>query len=286
LRIAEAEDALTDFPENSTSALAGTIGRFRLVERIGSGGFASVFKALDPESDRVVAVKTCTLGEEAHARFFREARLAGALRHPNITKVYESGMDGDTPFIVQELLGGRDLSALIADRQPHSLDAKRRILMGVADGLEYAHGQGVVHRDIKPSNVRVLDDGTIKIMDFGIAKSVDTSTAVTKSGVAVGSMGYMSPEQVIGDSVDPRTDLFLLGVLAYELLAFQPPFRHDNLFRLMEMIVKEDPDPLIDVAPTVPPGMVAVVEKAMRKRPNDRFSTAAQMRDALERGEP
>ena len=158
--------------------------------------------------------------------------------------------------------------------------------MGIADGLEYAHGQGVVHRDIKPSNVRVLDDGTIKIMDFGIAKSVNASTGVTKSGVAVGSLGYMSPEQVCGDPVDPRTDLFLLGVLAYELLAFQPPFRHDNLFRLMEMIVKEDPDPLIDVAPTVPAGMVAVVEKAIRKRPDERFASAAEMRDAIARGEP
>ena len=273
-------------PDESTSALSGTIGRFRLLERIGAGGFASVFRGFDPESDRVVAIKTCTLGEEAHARFFREARLAGALRHPNITVVYESGMDGDTPFIVQELLGGRDLSTLISNREPHSLEEKQRILMGVADGLEYAHSRGVVHRDIKPSNVRVLDDGTVKIMDFGIAKSLDTSTAVTKSGVAVGSLGYMSPEQVIGDPVDPRTDLFLLGVLAYELLAFQAPFRHDNLFRLMEMIVKEDPDPLIDVAPTVPAGMVAVVEKAMRKHPDERFATAAEMREAIARGAP
>ena len=277
---------MTHSTDESTSALAGTIGRYRLLERIGAGGFASVFKAFDPESDRVVAIKACTLGEEAHPRFFREARLAGALRHPNITVVYESGMDGDTPFIVQELLNGRDLSALIGDREPHTLDDKRRILMGIADGLEYAHGQGVIHRDIKPSNVRVLDDGTIKIMDFGIAKSVNASTGVTKSGVAVGSLGYMSPEQVCGDPVDPRTDLFLLGVLAYELLAFQPPFRHDNLFRLMEMIVKEDPDPLIDVAPSVPAGMAAVVEKAIRKRRDERFASAAEMRDAIARGEP
>jgi len=272
--------------DDSATALSGTIGRYRLLGRIGAGGFASVFKAFDPESDREVAIKACTLGEEGHARFFREARLAGALRHPNITVVYESGMEGDMPFIVQELLNGRDLSVLIQNREPQSLDEKRRILMGIADGLAYAHGQGIVHRDIKPSNVRVLDDGTIKIMDFGIAKSLDTSTAVTKSGVAVGSLGYMSPEQVIGDPIDPRTDLFLLGVLAYELLAFQQPFRHDNLFRLMEMIVKEDPDPLIDVAPSVPAGMAAVVEKAIRKRPDDRFSTAAEMRDAIARGAP
>lgn len=276
----------TDLPGGASTALSATIGRYRLVERIGAGGFASVFKAIDPDSNSTVAVKTCTLGEDGHARFFREARLAGRLRHPNITMVYESGMDGDTPFIVQELLTGRDLSALIALREPHTLEAKRSILIGVADGLDYAHREGVIHRDIKPSNVRVLDDGSVKIMDFGIAKSVSATTAVTKSGIAVGSLGYMSPEQVCGDPIDPRTDLFLLGVLAYELLSFRQPFHHDNLFRLMEMIVKEDPDPLVDVAPSVPAGMVAVVEKAMRKKPDDRFSSAAEMRHAIARGAP
>jgi serine/threonine-protein kinase len=264
-------------------APSATIGRYRIVERIGAGGFASVFKAVDPASNRAFAVKTCTLGEDGHPRFFREATLARRLQHPNITRVFESGMDGDTPFIVQELLGGRDLSALIALREPESLEAKQRILIGIAEGLDYAHREGVIHRDIKPSNVRVLEDGSVKIMDFGIAKAVDASTAVTKSGIAVGSLGYMSPEQVCGDPVDPRTDVFLLGVLAYELLSFEPPFRHDNLFRLMEMIVKEDPDPLIDVAPSVPRAMAAIVEKAMRKRPDERFASAAAMRDAIVR---
>jgi serine/threonine protein kinase len=261
--------------------VSGTIGRFRLLERIGAGAFGAVFKAVDPENGRFVAVKTCSLGEEGHARFFREARLAGGLQHPNITPVYESGMHEGTPFMVQELLGGRDLSALILERQPYGLDEKRRILFDVAEGLDYAHARGVIHRDIKPTNVRVLEDGSAKIMDYGIAKTISSKTGMTRAGMSVGTIGYMSPEQVLGEAIGPQTDIFLLGALAYELLSFQPAFRHPNLFRLMEMILEEDPHPLIDVAPTVPPELAAVVAKAMRKLPEERFASAAEFRDAL-----
>jgi serine/threonine-protein kinase len=261
--------------------VSGTVGRFRLVERIGAGAFGSVFKAVDPDTGRFVAVKTCSLGEEGHARFFREARLASGLHHPNITAVFESGKHEETPYMVEELLSGRDLSAMILERQPYSLDEKRRILLGIADGLEYAHGQGVIHRDIKPSNIRILEDGTPKIMDFGIAKTLTSKTGITRTGMSVGTLGYMSPEQIVGEPITPRTDIFLLGILAYELLSFRPPFRHPNLFRLMEMILEEEPDPLIDVAPTVPPEVAAVVSKALRKLPDERFASAAEFREAL-----
>ena len=216
----------------------GSLGRYQLIERIGAGGFGAVYKAWDAEADRAVAIKACTLGEEMHARFFREAELAGALRHPNITEVYGSGIEGDTPFIVQELLDGEDLSALIGRREPTGLAEKLEIIRGVADALEFAHQAGVIHRDVKPANVRVLADGSVKLMDFGIAKALGSVTNLTKSGIGVGSIGYMSPEQVSGDPVDTRSDLFGLGVLAYELLSFRKPFRDDNLFRLLEMIVK------------------------------------------------
>ena len=261
--------------------VAGSIGRYQLLERIGAGGFGTVFKAWDPVADRAVAIKTCTLGVDGHARFFREAEIASGLRHPNITEVYECGMEGDKPFIVAELLGGEDLSALIARREPPTLAARRDILLGLADGIDHAHRAGIIHRDIKPSNVRVLEDGRVKIMDFGIAKALGTVTEVTKSGVAVGSIGYMSPEQVCGDPVGVASDVFCLGVLAYELFGFQAPFKSDSLFRMMEMIVKEEPDPLIDVAPDLPPALVAAIEKAMRKKPADRFASVAEMRDHL-----
>jgi eukaryotic-like serine/threonine-protein kinase len=261
--------------------VSGTVGRFRLLERIGVGAFGAVFKAVDPSTERLVAVKTCTLGEDGHARFFREARLAGSLHHPNITAVYESGMHEGTPFMVQELLGGRDLSSMILERLPYLLEEKRRILAGVADGLDYAHQRGVIHRDIKPSNVRVVEDGTAKIMDYGIAKTVNSATGITRAGMSVGSIGYMSPEQVLGEPIGPHTDIFLLGALAYELLSFQPPFRHPNLFRMMELILEEEPHPLIDVAPTVPPDLLAAVSRAMRKRPEERFASAAEFREAI-----
>jgi eukaryotic-like serine/threonine-protein kinase len=261
--------------------VSGTIGRFRLVEQIGVGAFGSVFKAVDPTTGGFVALKTCHVGEDGHARFAREARLASALQHPNITRVYETGMHEGTPYMVQELLGGRDLSALILERQPYGLDEKRRILVDVANGLDYGHQSGVIHRDIKPTNIRVLPDGSARIMDYGIAKTVSSQTGMTRAGMSVGTAGYMSPEQVLGQPIGPQTDIFLLGATAYELLSFQAPFRHQNMFRLMEMILEEEPDPLIDVAPTVPPEIAAVVAKAMRKVPDERFASAAEFRDAI-----
>jgi len=269
---------------NTPTQPLGHLGRYALMERIGAGGFGAVYKAWDAEANRAVAIKACTLGEEMHPRFLREAELAGSLRHPNITEVYESGIEGDTPFIVQELLAGEDLSALIGRREPARLSSKITIIRGVAEALDYSHRAGVIHRDIKPANVRVLPDGRVKLMDFGIAKLLGSSNNLTKSGIGVGSIGYMSPEQVSGDPVDERSDIFGLGVLAYELLSFQPPFRNDNLFRLLEMIVKEDPDPLTEVA-DVPPDVAAVIAQAMEKEPSRRFSSAAEMRDALPPGD-
>jgi serine/threonine protein kinase len=268
-------------PGASATPNSGTIGGYRLLDQIGSGGFGSIFKAADPETGRLVAIKICALGKAEHARFFREARLAGGLRHPNIAAVFESGMHGETPFMVQELLTGRDLSAMILERQPYDLAEKRRILAAIADGLDYAHRKGVIHRDINPSNVRILEDGGVKIMDFGIAKTIDSKTGMTRIGTAVGTVAYMSPEQMSGGEIGPHTDVFLLGVLAYELLSFRPAFRNANLFRLMELILHEDPDPLIDVAPSVPDGLGAAIARAMRKAPEERFASASAFRDAL-----
>jgi serine/threonine-protein kinase len=139
----------------------------------------------------------------------------------------------------------------------------------------------VIHRDINPSNVRVLEDGGVKIIDFGIAKTIGSTTGMTRAGAAVGTVAYISPEQLSGGEIGPYTDVFLLGVLAYELLSFRPAFRNSNLFRLMELILKEDPDPLIDVAPSVPDKLAAAVAKAMRKAPEERFASASEFRAAL-----
>ena len=271
-------NAETPAPEG----IVASIGKYEIVARIGSGGFGTVFEAWDPDFKRRVAIKTCSLGKEYQARFLQEAEIAGRLQHPNITTVYESGMEGETPFIVQEFLSGEDLSQIIERRDPLGVPAKVRILAGIARGLEYAHRARVIHRDIKPANVRVLENGGVKIMDFGIAKLIGAPSVLTGDGVALGSSSYMSPEQVSGDSVvDPRTDIFSFGVLAYELVAYRKPFDDPNLFRLLEMIVKEEPESIRRIAPDTPDSLATLIERAMRKDPSERFDSMKELRLAL-----
>jgi eukaryotic-like serine/threonine-protein kinase len=275
-------------PDAVTPAdVGGMIGKYQIVGRIGAGGFGTVFRAWDPVIKRSVAIKVCDAGRDVHARFLREAELAGGLHHPNITTVYECGMEGKTPYLVQEFLEGEDLSDLIARQEPMELSEKIKILVGVALGLEYAHRAGVVHRDVKPANLRLVANRAVKIMDFGIAKALDSPSALTATGIALGSSAYMAPEQVCGDSVDARTDIFSFGVLAFELLSYERPFANENLFRLLEMIVKEDPEPaLARRAPDLPLGLVEIVEKAMRKSPDERFSSMREVRAALVAAHP
>jgi serine/threonine protein kinase len=260
----------------------GTIGKYEIVEKIGSGGFGTVYKAWDPVIKRHVAIKTCEVGsKDIRNRFLREAQLAGGLQHPNITLVYEFGFEGDVPYMVQEFLSGEDLDRLIKRNAPLPLQDKLRILIGVVFGLEYAHKAGIMHRDVKPANVRVLDNRSVKIMDFGIAKSVEPADDITQTGITIGSSSYMSPEQIGGDSVDFRTDIFSFGILAYELLTSRKPFHNDNLFLLLEQIVKESPEALAELVPDLPLPLVLLVERAMQKRPEDRFQSAKELRNAL-----
>jgi serine/threonine protein kinase len=276
-------------PAPASGMPSGSIGKYQIVERIGAGGFGTVFKAWDPVIKRSVAIKTCSLGKEFQARFLQVAELAGRLQHPNITTVYEFGMEGETPFFVQELLSGEDLSEIIARRDPLDVLAKVKILLGIAMGLEYAHRSGVMHRDIKPANIRILENRTVKIMDFGVAKVIGAPSVLTGTGVALGSSSYMSPEQVSGDSVDLRTDIFSFGVLAYELLSYRKPFENENLFRVLEMIVKEEPEPIGLIVSGIPDGLAALIDRAMRKNPSDRFESMKDVRLALaasHRGEP
>ncbi len=259
------------------------IGKYEIIEKIARGGFGTVYKAWDPMIRREVALKTCEVPDaNMRARVFREAQLAGSLHHPNITTIYEFGVEGIVPYIVQELLSGEDLDRIIAREIPLPVAEKVRILIAVAAALDFAHGTGIVHRDIKPSNIRILDDGVVKIMDFGIAKSLDSTTNITKDGTAVGSTGYMSPEQIVGETLDGRSDIFSLGVVAYELLSGRKPFQHEKLFLLLEQIVKTEPQPLREIAPDVPESLASIVERAMRKRPVERFASAGEMRSALE----
>ena len=268
--------------DTADSPVKKKIGKYDLVSKIGGGGFGTVYEGFDPLIQRKVAIKTCEVGTpEIRARTFQEAQLAGRLQHPNITTIYEFGIEDDVPYIVQEFLTGADLDKVIAAGTPLPIGEKVKILLGIALGLEYAHRSGVIHRDIKPSNIRVLEGNAIKIMDFGIAKAQNEASEITKTGMAVGSAGYMSPEQICGDPVDHRADIFSFGAVAYELLSGRKAFRNENLFKLLETIVKEEPEPLSISAPEVPAALAEIVHRTLHKDPARRFQTAEELRDAL-----
>jgi serine/threonine-protein kinase len=255
------------------------IGKYEIVEQIGVGGFGAVYRGRDPYIKRSVAVKTCSVNDdEIKSRFFREAELAGNLHHRNITTIYDFGVENDIPYIVQEFLTGEDLDKKIKRAEPIPVVRKVEILMSIADGLNYAHEGQIIHRDIKPANVRVTDDGTVKIMDFGIAKSLQTESNLTQTGITLGTSAYLAPEQIRGEAVDRRTDIFALGVLSYELLTFRKPFRGEHLSTVLYRILNEQPEPVESIAADVPPALAAVVRRAMEKSADKRY---ASMQDFL-----
>lgn len=259
------------------------IGRYTVVGRIGKGGMGMVYRALDASLDREVALKTLTLegalDEESRKRFQIEARAAARLQHPNIITVYELGEDRGVPFIAMELLPGVDLEALLRSREPLPLAEKLDVVIQVLRGLAYAHEHGIVHRDVKPSNIRLLDDGTVRIMDFGIAKLGETG--VTRTGMMVGTVYYMSPEQIRGQKLDGRSDVFSVGVILHQMLAGERPFAGPSSTEVLYKIVNEPAPPLTGNLGPVGPDLQAAVERALAKNPEDRFSSASQMAEVL-----
>ena len=260
------------------------IGRYVVTERIGKGGMGMVYRGLDEALEREVAVKTLTvegtLDAESRKRFEVEAKAAAKLQHPNIVTVFELGEERGMPFIAMELLPGADLETLLRSGEELLLAEKLEVVVEVSRGLAYAHEHGVVHRDIKPSNIRILDDGTAKIMDFGIAKV--GSTSLTKTGMMVGTIHYMSPEQVRGRPLDGRSDVFSLGVILHELLAGQRPFRGEGPTDILYKIVHEPPEPLDLGTLKLDPRLAAVVARALEKDADRRYPTATALGDALQ----
>lgn len=256
-------------------------GKYVVLRQIGSGGFGSVFEARDPIIERAVAIKTCHVqDEEVRARFLQEARLAGNLHHRNLTTIYDIGAEGEVLYLVCEFLPGEDLDAFI-ERKDLALVEKVEILIGVAYGLAHAHNQGVIHRDIKPSNIRILPDQAVKIMDFGIAKSMYAERTLTRAGRTLGTAAYLAPEQIRGEPVDRRTDVFSFGVLAYELLSSRKPFAGANPAALLESIARKQAPSLVEASPDVPGPLAQIVEKAMRNSPADRYPSMDPIRRDL-----
>lgn len=246
-------------------------GRYRVVERIGGGGFSEVFRGFDPVLRRAVAIKVCRWATpEVRRRFAREAEIVARLDHPNVTTVYDFGLDGDSAYLVQELLGGEDLAHRLERSPPPPLGARVDLLLQIARGLGYAHEQGVVHRDVKPSNLRIEDGGRVKIMDFGIAALLGDATRLTQSGTVVGTAAYMAPEQIRGATVGPRADLYSFGAVAYELSAGRPPYRAESLPALLYSLLHDEPEPLAAAAPECPPALAALVERCLARDPAER----------------
>src|SRR5256886_1333182 len=258
------------------------VGKFELHEIIGEGAMGAVWRAYDSVIRRFVALKLLSrAGRSADAqdRFMREARAAGALQHPNIVTVYDLGESDEQLFIAMELVDGRDLSSLIAVSEPLALERKLDIVIEVLQGLSYAHERGVIHRDVKPSNVRIASDGSVKIMDFGIARL--QSADVSGSGAIVGTPTYMAPEQITNGAITPATDVFAVGCLLYELLGYHKPFEAETVHGVLYQVLTTDPKPLRTMAPSIPAALERVVGKALNKVPEERYETARQMQSAL-----
>ena len=259
------------------------IGKYEVLDRIGSGGFATVFKGYDPFIKRPVAIKVCnTRDQESRQRFFREAEIAGALEHRNITTVFDFGMHEENPYLVEEYLPGEDLAHLIRRQEPTDLGVRLEYLAQIAGGLEYAHQQGVIHRDIKPSNVRVLESGRCKIMDFGTAKLANVESHLTQAGMTLGTVAYLSPERLLGRETLINADIFSYGVLAYELLSFRRPFAGRNIPHLIDQVLNASPISLLDAWPECPPRLSEIVHRCLHKDPKERYATCTEVLTDLE----
>ena len=264
------------------------LGRYRVEKELGKGAMGTVYLGKDPKIGRVVAIKTMALAQEFEAdelvevkeRFFREAETAGRLSHPNIVTIFDAGEEHDLCYIAMELLKGQDLVPFTKPDSTLSPDKVISIVARVADALGYAHRQNVVHRDVKPANVMYEPQSdTVKVTDFGIARITDSSK--TKTGMVLGTPSYMSPEQLQGKKIDGRSDLFSLAVSLYQLVCGKLPFEGDSMAQLMYRIANEHAPDILQYHPTLPPALVAFLDKAMAKDAGERYQTGEEFAGAL-----
>jgi eukaryotic-like serine/threonine-protein kinase len=277
--------------ESNTLVLDGdvkpTLGRYEIERELGKGAMGTVYLGKDPRINRVVAIKTMALSQEfdeddldeVKERFFREAETAGRLTHPNIVTVYDVGEEHDLAYIAMEFLDGHDLMRYTKPDKLLPVKTVLQLITLAAEALNYAHQQKVVHRDIKPANVMLIPDAsTIKLTDFGIARITDSSK--TKTGMVLGTPSYMSPEQLIGQHIDGRSDLFSLGVMLFQLLIGQLPFKGDSMAALMFSIANERHPEIIGLRKGLKqatPGISAIIDKVLDKTPQNRYQSGEEL---------
>jgi hypothetical protein len=261
-------------------------GRYRLTAPLGEGGMSTLWRAVDQQLDREVAVKILRPQYSADpgfaARFRQEARAVASLAHPNIVSVYDYGTDPDgaTQFIVMQLVEGRDLAAILKERGRISTDDAVQVAIAVASALEAAHRRGIVHRDVKPGNILITDDGDVKVTDFGIARAV-SEASMTVTGTTLGSVHYFSPEQARGDEVTGRSDVYALGIVLYEMLTGHRPFEGDSAAGVaLKRLTENPPRPMVAGQP-LPPGLEAILRRALEREPEKRFPDAGSFAEAL-----
>ena len=264
-------------------ARLSAIGKYEIIELIGEGAMGVVYKATDSVLERIVAIKVMSaslVGQESlRERFLREARAAGSLQHQNVVTIHDFGEVDHRLFIAMEFIEGVDLEHLLKLSEPVSVEASLDIIIDVLHGLAYAHKRGIVHRDIKPANIRLGEDGRARIMDFGVAHLM--SSTFTSSGAVLGTPTYMAPEQIAEGRTSAATDIFSVGAVLYQVLTMVRPFDAENLPNLMFKIVIEHPRPVSELVPGLPPALDRIVEKAMAKEPDARYTNALDMANDL-----
>jgi Protein kinase domain len=265
-----------------------TLGRYRIVGELGRGATGTVYRAVDPLIERTVAIKTLNPSlpedvlKDVRERFLREAKSAGRLSHPNLVTIFDVGVEGEIAFIAMELLEGQSLQHML--RRQGRLDSATAadLAAQIAEGLEHAHRHAIVHRDVKPANVIVSSTGHAKLTDFGVAYV--PSSSMTQTGVALGSPKYMSPEQVLGQPADPRSDIFSLGVMLYEMLVHRTPFESGGeiaMFELMRRIMVEPHRNVSELDRMLPAEFDRILARALAKKPEERYQRAGEMAEAL-----
>lgn len=259
------------------------LGRYQIVRVLGRGAMGVVYEGLDPRLNRPVAIKTIlkshlideTMAAEYAARFEREAQAVGRLAHPHIVTLHDFGVEGEIAYIVMEFIRGRELASHFEAGDYFDLPEAVRIMGELLDALAYAHSNGIVHRDIKPANVMIDESGRVKLTDFGVARVSDANTDRTQPGTMVGTPSYMSPEQILGLAVGSRTDIFAAGVVLYQFLAHDKPFKGTGPWDVQRRIVNDPAVPPSKLNAAVPRTFDAIVAKALAKQPEQRYADAA-----------